>query len=86
MTRKMVVEIERYGGRPAATSEAAWQKIDAERRAKTAGMLSSLNMLIMTDGGSFSAADCVGWLQEVGFHETRVESLTYEQSMIVGFK
>jgi GNAT superfamily N-acetyltransferase len=27
MTRKMVVEIERYGGRPAATSEAAWEKI-----------------------------------------------------------
>jgi len=27
MTRKMVVEIERYGGRPAATSEATWEKI-----------------------------------------------------------
>src|SRR5262245_25956621 len=27
MTRKMVVEIERYGGRPAATLEAAWEKI-----------------------------------------------------------
>jgi len=44
----------------------------------------SLNML--TEEGFFSAADYVGWLQEVGFHEMRVESLTYEQSMIVGFK
>ena len=61
--------------------------IDDERRTKTTGMLSSLNMLIMTEGGfDFSAADCVGWMQEVGFHEMRIESLTYEQSMIVGFK
>ena len=27
MTRKMVVEIERYGGRPAARSQPAWEKI-----------------------------------------------------------
>jgi hypothetical protein len=61
--------------------------IDDERRTNTTAMLSSLNMLIMTDGGfDFSGADCVSWLQEAGFRDMRVERLTYEQSMVVGFK
>ena len=61
--------------------------IDDDRRTNTTGMLSSLNMLIMTDGGfDFSGADCVSWLQEAGFRDMRVERLTYEQSMVVGFK
>ena len=61
--------------------------IDDERRTNLTGMLSSLNMLIMTDGGfDFSGTDCVSWLQEAGFCDMRVERLTYEQSMVVGFK
>ena len=34
----------------------------------------SLNMLIETaEGFDYTAADCMGWMKEVGFHETRVE-------------
>jgi O-methyltransferase domain/Dimerisation domain len=61
--------------------------IDDDRRTNATGMLSSLNMLIMTDGGfDFSGADCMGWMEQVCFRDMRVESLTYEQSMVVGFK
>lgn len=61
--------------------------IDDDRRTSATGMLSSLNMLIMTEGGfDFSGADCVDWLQDAGFREVRVERLTYDQSMVVGFK
>ena len=46
--------------------------IDDDRSASAAGLLSSLNMLIMTEGGfDFTAADCIGWMRETGFRETR---------------
>jgi hypothetical protein len=61
--------------------------IDDERRANAMGLLSSLNMLIMTAGGfDYTGADCVGWMQETGFHDMRVEPLTSEQSMVIGTK
>jgi hypothetical protein len=61
--------------------------IDNERRVNAAGLLSSLNMRIMTEGGfEFTAADCTGWMHDVGFHDMRVEALTNGQSMIVGVK
>jgi hypothetical protein len=61
--------------------------IDDDRRTNAAGMLMSLNMLIMTSGGfDFSGADCIGWMRECGFHDMRVETLTSEQSMVVGVK
>lgn len=61
--------------------------IDDERQVNTAGLLSSLNMLVMTEGGfDFTGADCLGWMRETGFRDLRLESLTSEQSMIVGTK
>ena len=46
--------------------------IDDDRRTSAIGMLSSLNMLIMTEGGfDFSGADCVGWMQEAGSGRAR---------------
>ena len=61
--------------------------IDDERRASTAGLLSSLNMLIMTQGGfDFRAADCVDWMHQVGFRDTRVEPLADAHTMIVAMK
>jgi ribosomal protein S18 acetylase RimI-like enzyme len=48
MTRKMVVEIERYGGRPAARSEPAWAKIAeqiaADLQQETAKYLVAVNV------------------------------------------
>jgi hypothetical protein len=61
--------------------------IDDDRCASSAGLLASLHMLIMTEGGfDFTAADCIGWMQEAGFQRTRVEPLALGLSMIVATK
>lgn len=50
-------------------------------------MLTSLNMLIETQGGfDFTGADCYGWMREAGFHETRIEHLTGADWVVVGTK
>ena len=51
------------------------------------GLLMSLNMLIETPGGfDFTGADCMGWMKEAGFRETRVEHLVGPDSMVIGIK
>jgi hypothetical protein len=61
--------------------------IDDERRENALGLLTSLNMLIETQGGfDFTAADCRGWMAEAGFRETRAEHLVGPDSMVVGVK
>ena len=60
---------------------------DDARRTSTAGLLSSLNMLIMTQGGfDFTAADCMDWMREAGFGEMRFESLADTHAMVVATK
>jgi precorrin-6B methylase 2 len=61
--------------------------IDDERRLNTDGLLSSLNMLLITAGGhNFTGADCIGWMQNAGFRDLYIEPLTAEHSMVVGIK
>jgi O-methyltransferase domain/Dimerisation domain len=61
--------------------------IDDDRRTNAFGLLMSLNMLIETPGGfDYTAADCQGWMREVGFSETYVEHLVGPDSMVVGIK
>jgi len=61
--------------------------IDDERQTNAAALLASLNMLIMTDGGfDSSRADLLGWMQEAGFRDLRVEPVTSELSMAAGIK
>ena len=61
--------------------------IDDDRSQNAFGLLMSLNMLIETPGGfDYTGADCVGWMQEAGFRETRVEHLLGSDSMVVGMK
>ena len=61
--------------------------IDDERRKNAFGLLMSLNMLIETrEGFDFTGADCIGWLKEAGFVETRVEPLVGPDSMVIGSK
>jgi hypothetical protein len=61
--------------------------IDDARRISATGLLDSLNMLVMTEGGfGFTGADCIGWMRETGFRDTRVEPLASDQSMIIGVK
>jgi hypothetical protein len=61
--------------------------IDDARRSNTPGLISSLNMLVMTASGfDFSGADCAGWMQAAGFQRIRTEPLVDGHSMVVGFK
>ncbi len=61
--------------------------IDDARKQNAFGLLMSLNMLIETAGGfDYTGADCIGWMREAGFRETRVEHLVCPDSMVVGIK
>ena len=61
--------------------------IDDERKLGVGGLLASLHMLIMTDGGfDFSAAECTGWMLEAGFRAPTVTPLTSTHSMVAGIK
>jgi O-methyltransferase domain/Dimerisation domain len=61
--------------------------IDDERCGNAFGLLMSLNMLIETrEGFDYTAADCMGWMQQAGFAEMRVEPLAGLESMVIGIK
>jgi hypothetical protein len=61
--------------------------IDDDRSKNAFGLLMSLNMLIETPGGfDYTAADCIGWMKEAGFTNTRVEHLIGPDSMVVAIK
>ena len=61
--------------------------IDDDRSKNSFGLLMSLNMLIETPGGfDYTGADCMGWMKEAGFKETRVEYLCGPDSMVIGIK
>ena len=61
--------------------------IDDDRSQNAFGLLMSLNMLIETPGGfDYTGADCMSWMKEAGFRETRVEHLSGPDSMVIGIK
>lgn len=61
--------------------------IDDERNKNAFGLLMSLNMLVETNGGfDYTGADCMQWMKDAGFRETRVEHLVGPDSMVVGIK
>jgi hypothetical protein len=61
--------------------------IDDDRSKNAFGLMMSLNMLIETSGGfDYTGADCIGWMKEAGFRETRVEHLVGPDSMVIGIK
>jgi hypothetical protein len=86
-TKKTLLQ-KAYGALPAGGAVIVYERlIDDDRRVNAAALLASLNMLIMTAGGfDFTAAECIGWMAEAGFHSMQTQPLTAEQSMIVGLK
>jgi hypothetical protein len=61
--------------------------IDDERRTNVAGLLMSLNMLVLShDGFDYTGADCRGWMADAGFRESYVQHLVGPESMVVGLK
>jgi hypothetical protein len=60
--------------------------IDEERR-QPHGLLSSLNMLIETRGGSeYTAAECRRWMAEAGFQNISIEPLADVHTAVFGYK
>jgi hypothetical protein len=56
-------------------------------RVEPHGLLSSLNMLIETQGGSeYTSADCMKWMRDVGFKECRAMPLSDVHTAVLGFK
>jgi hypothetical protein len=61
--------------------------IDDERRHNAFGLLMSLNMLIETPGGfDYTGSDCMAWMREAGFRETRLEHLVGPDSMVIAIR
>ena len=61
--------------------------IDDDRAKNAFGLMMSLHLMIETPGGfDYSGADCMGWMRETGFTETRLEHLAGPDSMVVGIK
>jgi hypothetical protein len=61
--------------------------IDDDRSTNSFGLLMSLNMLVETPGGfDYTGSDCMGWMKDAGFRETRVERLVGPDSIVIGIK
>jgi hypothetical protein len=86
-TKKMLVR-KAYEALPSGGAFIAYDAIiDDDRSQNAFGLLASLNMLIETPGGfDYTGADCIGWMHEAGFHDTRVEPLVGPESMVIGIK
>jgi hypothetical protein len=85
--KKMLVR-KAYDALPPGGAFVAYDAIiDDERKQNAFGLMMSLNMLIETPGGfDYTGADCIGWMKEAGFKETRVEHVVGPDSMVVGIK
>lgn len=86
-TKKMLIR-KAYEALPTGGAFIVYETIiDDDRRTNAFGLMMSLNMLIETPGGfDYTGADCMGWMQEAGFHSCRVEHLVGPDSMVVGIK
>ena len=86
-TKKMLLE-KAYRAIPQGGAVVIYDAIiDDDRSQNAFGLLMSLNMLIETPGGfDYTGADCIGWMEEAGFRDYRVEHLIGPDSMVVGFK
>jgi len=88
LATKMMLLKKAYDALPPAGALIVCERlIDDERRVNAVGLLSSLNMLLMSTGGfDFTGADCTSWMRDAGFHDVRVEPLTSEISTVIGLK
>jgi hypothetical protein len=81
---KMMLLKKAYDALPQGGALIVYERlIDDERRVNADGLL----VLLMSPGGfDFTGADCIGWMRETGFRDIRVEPLTTDQSMVVGYR
>ena len=88
LEQKRMLIAKAYDALPAGGALLVYEAIIDDDRSKNAfGLLMSLNMLIETPGGfDYTGADCMGWMKDAGFKDTRVEHLIGPDSMVVGIK
>jgi hypothetical protein len=76
-----------YNVIPTGGALVVYGRLIDDDRSSVDGLLSSLNMLLMSAGGSnFTGAECRSWMSATGFRKADVEPLTVDQTMIVGLK
>jgi hypothetical protein len=88
LAEKRVLLKKAYEALPAGGSLVVFEAmIDDDRSRNAFGLLMSLNMLIETPGGfDYTTSDCVAWMKEAGFKETRVQHLVGPDTMVVAVK
>jgi len=86
-TKRMLLE-KSYRAVPSGGAVVVYDSIIDDDRSRNAfGLMMSLNMLIETIGGfDYTGADCIGWMEEAGFRNCRVEPLVGPDSMVIGIK
>lgn len=86
-TKKMLLQ-KAFAALPSGGAVVIYDAIIDDDRSKNAfGLLMSLNMLIETPGGfDYTGAECIGWMEEAGFKQCRVEHLVGPDSMVIGIK
>ena len=88
LDRKRMLLGKAYAALPPGGALVVYETImDDDRSENALALLMSLNMLIETPGGfDYTAADCIGWMQDAGFRQTRAEHLAGAESMVIGMK
>jgi hypothetical protein len=88
LSTKMMLLKKAYDALPSAGALIVYERlIDDERRANVDGLLSSLNMLLVSARGfNFTGSDCKEWMHNSGFRDIYIEPLAVGQSMVVGIK
>lgn len=88
LAQKKVLVKKAYEALPTGGSFVVFETmIDDDRSQNALGLLMSLNMLIETHGGfDYTPSDCVSWMKEAGFSDTRVQHLGGPDTMVVGIK
>src|SRR4030095_9825985 len=82
--KKLLLRKARTAVRPGG-AVIVYERFIDDSRSNAAGLLASLNMLVMTSGGfDYAAADCMQWMAEAGFKDMALTSVTADQSMMVG--
>lgn len=76
-----------YAALPAGGQVIVLEALIDSSRKNAYGLLASLNMLVMTQGGSgFTAEECMGWLRAVGFDDLQAMPLAGADSIVTGIK
>jgi predicted nicotinamide N-methyase len=85
-TRKLLLR-KAYQALSGAGALIVYDPLIDEGRTTPHGLLSSLNMLLETAGGSeYTAAECRSWMEEAGFTDISIEPLGDMHSAVIGIK